>query len=111
MIQIEWGDLERTEAIENFITEKSQKLFQMAPEATNLVVHLQITNPAHSNGVATQKVSMELRLPHHQDIRAEDDGEDLYKSVGIVKKALVSQLESRKRSNHVDRPQDVMSEQ
>lgn len=95
-VHIEWGDIERTESIEQYIQDRSVKLFALASDATKLVVHLKVTNPKHSRGVASQKVSMELRLPNNQDLRAEQEGEDLYRSIRETKSALVSQLEKRK---------------
>ncbi len=100
MIQIEWGNLGRSEPIEQDITEKSKKIFTLAPDATKLVVHFQVTNPHQSNGVPQQKVSLELRLPQHQDIRAENEGADLYKCIRDAKRALLSQLDNRKRIQH-----------
>ena len=51
-VHIEWGNLGRSEAIEQDIQQKSEKIFTVAPDATNLVVHFQVTNPASSSGVA-----------------------------------------------------------
>ena len=99
-VQIEWGNLGRSEAIEKDINEKSKKIFTLAPHATTLVVHFKITNPANSSGVDTQKVTMELRLPHHQDIRAENEGPDLYKCIRESKSALLKQIDSHKRTTH-----------
>lgn len=100
-VHIEWGDVERTESIEQYIQERSVKLFTLASDATKLVVHFQIINPQRSSGVATQKVSMELRLPHHQDLRAEQEGDDLYRGIRETKSALLAQLEKRK--GNIDR--------
>lgn len=100
-VHIEWGDIERTESIEQYIQERSVKLFTLASDATKLVVHFQVTNPQHSRGVAAQKVSMELRLPNNQDLRAEQEGPDLYRSIREVKSALLVQLDKRK--GNIDR--------
>jgi ribosome-associated translation inhibitor RaiA len=99
-VQIEWGNLGRSEAIEKEINEKSKKIFTLAPLATTLVVHFKIINPASSTGVASQKVTMELRLPQHQDIRAENEGTNLYKCINESKSALLKQIESHKRMQH-----------
>lgn len=108
-VHIEWGNLGRSEAIEQDIQQKSVKIFTMAPDATNLVVHFQVINPINSTGITQQKVSMELRLPNHQDIRAENEGKDLYKCIQDSKKALLSQVGKRKNIQHdraVDRLDD-----
>lgn len=110
-VHIEWGDIERTESIEQYIQERSVKLFLLASDATKLVVHFQITNPQQSRGVTTQKVSMELRLPNNQDLRAEREGEDLYRSIRDVKGALVSQLEKRKGNIDRTRATEKLDEQ
>ena len=111
MIHIEWGDLERTEAIETYITERSVRLFTLAPDATKLVVHLQIINSQHSHGVPKQKVGMELRLPHHQDVRSEQEGDDLYRGIRDAKKAIIAQLAKRKGSIERTRAADMIIEE
>jgi len=99
-VHFEWGNLGRTEALEQDINEKSKKIFRLAPQATKLVVHFQVTNPATSAGVAQQKVSMELRLPNNQDLRAENEGSDLYKCIRESKSALLTQISNRKGVEH-----------
>jgi ribosome-associated translation inhibitor RaiA len=95
-VLIEWGNLDRTEPIENDVFEKSQKILGFAPNATNLIVKFQVINPKSSAGVATQSVSMELRLPNHQDVRASKEGDDLYRSIKEAESAILSQLRSKK---------------
>jgi len=99
-VHIEWGNLGRTEALEQDINEKSKKIFRLAPQATKLVVHFQVTNPPTSAGVGQQKVSMELRLPNNQDLRAENEGSDLYKCIRESKSALLAQISNRKGVEH-----------
>jgi ribosome-associated translation inhibitor RaiA len=88
---IEWGKMDRTEAIEAAVNERAQKILRIYPDATNLIVGFQITNPKSSAGVATQKVTMELRLPNNQDIRTTKEGTDLYALLGESEKALLNQ--------------------
>lgn len=88
---IEWGKLERTETLEKAVQEKADKVLRKFPDATKLVVGFQVTNPVSSSGPATQKISMELRLPNHQDIRASKEGVDLYQLIGETEKALMAQ--------------------
>lgn len=90
---IEWGNLERSEALEEQVHTKASKLFKMHPKATKLVVTFQIINPKSSAGVSTQKVSMELRLPQNQDIRASKEGENAYNLINEAEKALMSQMQ------------------
>jgi ribosome-associated translation inhibitor RaiA len=80
-LQIEWGNLGRTEAIEADVFACAEKILSFASQATNLIVRFQIINPKTSAGPSVQKVSMELRLPQHQDIRSEKEGHDLYKAI------------------------------
>ncbi len=94
---IEWGNLDRTEAIENNVFEKAEKIFAFAPQATKLLVSFQVINPKTSAGVPTQRVSMELRLPHHQDIRSGREGDNLYQAIKETEQALLSQINSKKR--------------
>lgn len=108
-IHIEWGNLGRSEAIEEDIRQKADKIFTVAPEATNLIVHFQVINPASSAGVPQQKVSLELRLPNHQDVRAENEGKDLYKCIRDSKKSLLTQVIGRKNIKH-DRAVDRLEE-
>ncbi len=95
-LQIEWGDLQRTEAIESAVFKASDRVLSRAPTATNLIVNFKIINPVTSAGVKSQKVSMELRLPQHQDVRAEKQGDDLYRVIIDAEKALLNQLEAKK---------------
>lgn len=89
-LQIEWGKLDRSESLENLIFEKSDKIFTLYPKATGLVINFQITNPKTSGGPSMQKVSMELRLPHHQDIHLHKEGKDVQVLVNECFKVLVS---------------------
>ncbi len=98
-IQIEWGDLKRTEAIESHVNEKASKILTFAPTATALHVNLKVVNPRQSAGVPTQAVHMELRLPNHQDVRTEKEGDDIYKTIIEAQKAILSQVKSKKEQN------------
>ena len=88
---IEWGKLDRTEAIESVVNERAAKLLKFHPDATKLIVTFQIINPLSSKGPATQKVSMELRMPNKQDIRSSKEGTDIYMAISEAEKALLSQ--------------------
>ena len=88
---IEWGNLERSEALEEQVNEKASKILKFHPDATKLIVSFQITNPVSSKGPATQKVSMELRKPNRQDIRASKEGTNAYSLIGETERALQSQ--------------------
>lgn len=90
---IEWGKMDRTEAIESLIHEKAQKILKFAPKATNLIVTFQIINPKTSTGPSVQKVSMELRLPQKRDIRASKEGENTYNLINETEKAILAQLD------------------
>lgn len=100
-VQIEWGNLDRTEAIESDVYEKCSKILERAPTATHLVVNFKVTNPKNSAGPAAQRISMELRLPQHQDVRAERESEDLYKSIKEVQLAVLTQLKSKKDQHQI----------
>ncbi len=95
-LQIEWSDVDRTEALESAIQSSAEKILGRAPNATNLIVGLKIVNPQKSAGVKSQKVSLELRLPNHRDVRSEKEGDDLYHSILEAEKALLTQLQSQK---------------
>jgi ribosome-associated translation inhibitor RaiA len=88
---IEWGKMDRTEAIEEAVQTKASKILKFYPDATKLVVGFQTTNPKSSAGVTTHKVSMELRLPNHQDIRSSKEGDNLYTVLSESEKALLNQ--------------------
>lgn len=100
-IHIEWGNLDKSEAIEKDIFDKASKILQRAKTATHLIVNFKITNPKTSSGPAAQKVSMELRLPNHQDIRAERESGDLYKSIKEVQAAILTQFSSKKDQHQI----------
>jgi len=95
-LHIEWGNLTRTEAIEADVFKKAEKIFKQAHDATNLIVRFQVINPKTSAGPSMQKVSMELRLPNHRDVRSEKEGTDLYVSIREAEGALLNQLEAKK---------------
>ncbi|MEZ5450234.1 MAG: hypothetical protein R3E89_15130 [Thiolinea sp.] len=84
MIHIEWGDLERTEAIETYINERAVKLFTLAPDATKLVVHLQIIN-CSTVTVCPNKSRYGIAFTHHQDVRSEQE-DDLYRGIRDAKR-------------------------
>jgi ribosome-associated translation inhibitor RaiA len=88
---IEWGKLDRTEALEASVNEKAKKVLKFHPDATKLIVTLQIINPLSSKGPATQKVSMELRMPNRQDIRSSKEGANIYTLISEAERALLSQ--------------------
>lgn len=98
-VQIEWGNIVRTEAIETDVFEKMEKIMTFAPTATGAVVHLSTINPTNSAGVNKQKVIIELRLPNHQDVHSEKEGADLYKSIKEAQKAVLTQVKAKKEKN------------
>lgn len=95
-VLIEWGNLERTEAIEQDIFEKVDKILTFAPTATSAIVNLSTVNPTQSAGLNRQKVSIELRLPNHQDVHSEKEGEDVYESLKHAQKAILTQVKAKK---------------
>jgi len=95
-VRIEWGNLDRTEAIESDIISKLDKILTFAPTATSAIVNLSTVNPTISAGVNRQKVSIELRLPNHQDVYSEKEGEDVYKSLKDAQKAILKQVKEKK---------------
>jgi ribosome-associated translation inhibitor RaiA len=95
-LQIIWGDLDRTEAIEQHIFEKAEKVLTFAPTATTYLVNLKTINPTQSAGVKSFAVNMELRLPNKQDVRSEKEGKDLYQVVTETQQAILTQLKSKK---------------
>lgn len=95
-VQIEWGDLSRTEAIESSVIEKAQKILEFAPTATTIHINLKVINSIQSAGVPTHGVQMELRLPNNQDVRTEKEGDDLYKIIKEAQQAILKQVKSKK---------------
>ncbi len=98
-VQIEWGDLSRTEAIENDLFDKASKILELAPTATTLIMNLKVINSIQSSGVPTQGIHMELRLPNNQDVRTEKEGEDLYRVIKDAQQAILSQVKAKKEQN------------
>lgn len=98
-VQIQWGDLDRTEAIENDVMKKAEKILEHAPTATTLNVNLRVINSLQSAGVPTQSVNMELRLPNKQDVRTIKEGRDLYKVIKEAQQAILTQVRSKKDQN------------
>ena len=95
-VQIEWGDLSRTEAIENDVFHRAAKILEFAPTATTLIVNLKVINSMQSAGVPTQGVVMELRLPNHQDVRTEKEGSDFSMVLKEAQHAILTQVKAKK---------------
>ncbi|MCO5114288.1 MAG: HPF/RaiA family ribosome-associated protein [Bdellovibrionaceae bacterium] len=95
-VQIMWGNIGRTEALEKYILQKTKKVLKLAPNATNLVISLSIENPINSAGVPEQKVDAELRIPKNQTINASKKGADIYKTILEVQHALLTQVNAMK---------------
>lgn len=100
-VQIEWGDLARSEAIETDVLDKAKKILEFAPTATILHVNLKVINSIQSAGVPTQGVQMELRLPNNQDVRAEKEGNDLSRVLKDTQQAILSQVKAKKEQSLV----------
>jgi len=98
-VQIEWGDLSRTEAIEKDLFDKASKILEFAPTATTLIMNLKVINSIQSSGVPTQGVQMELRLPNNQDVRTEKEGNDLYRVIKDAQQAILTQVKAKKEQN------------
>ncbi len=101
---IEWGKLDRTEAIEQEVLKRATKIIRINPRTTKLIVTFQIINPKSSKGPSKQKVSMELRMPNKQDIRASAEGENTYHLIADCEKALIRMSKS---SRNFTRPEPV----
>ena len=100
-VQIEWGDLARTEAIETDVLAKAKKILEFAPTATTLHVNLKVINSIQSGGVPTQGVQMELRLPNKHDVRTEKEGSDLYRTLKDAQQAILTQVKAKKEQGLV----------
>jgi ribosomal subunit interface protein len=98
-LQIIWGDLDRLEAIENHVKDKAEKVLGLSPKITNYIVNLKTINSTKSAGVNTFAVNMEVRLPNHQDVRAEKQGEDVYQLINETQQAVIKQLRSKKEQD------------
>lgn len=97
-VQIEWGNLGRSEVLEKGVFKSAKKILAYAPFATNFVVTFQVINPKTSAGPSTQKISMELRLPKHQDIRSHKESHDMHHAIKDAEHAILNQLERKKNS-------------
>lgn len=98
-VQIEWGDLSRTEAIENEVFQKAAKILEFAPTATTLHVNLKVINSIQSAGVPIQGVLLELRLPNNQDVYTEKEGSDFSRVLKEAQQAILTQVKSKKEQN------------
>lgn len=108
-IQIEWGNVGRSDALEKHLIQKSQKILKHSPEATNLIFTLSIENPINSAGVPEQKVDAQLRFPKNQDLFVAKKGTDIYKTVLEVQQALLSQIKARKSSRLSKRHEEAFN--
>lgn len=93
VLQIEWGNFTRSEAVEDHIKEKSVKILERAKGATNFIIQLS-SNPSKSTDIS--KVNFELRFPKRQDLFCQSEGENLYEVIAHCKEQILRQLAERK---------------
>lgn len=96
VLQIEWGNFSRSEAVEQHLTNNASKILSRARGATHLIVSIatDTTGSKRSNNLI--KVNFELRLPKHQDIFCHAEGYNLYEAIAECKQQMLRQLSSRK---------------
>lgn len=91
---IEWGSIEKTKAVEDYVFSKARKVLERAHDATKFVINL--SHEKIGNGDDIYKSVFELRLPQHQDIVSEQSGEILYDQINNATDTLLRQLKDRK---------------
>jgi ribosome-associated translation inhibitor RaiA len=96
VLQIEWGNFTRSEAVEKHLETKTKKILSRAKGATHLIVSLstEISGPKRSNDLV--KVHFELRLPKHQDLFCHSEGHNLYEAIAECTQHMLRQVQDRK---------------
>ena len=87
LIQVNFGDVESSQAIEDRVHEELEKaLHHQADRVTRVEVHLRDLN-AQKSGV-DKRCTMEARLAGFQPLAVEEDREDLYEAIHAAAKKL-----------------------
>jgi ribosomal subunit interface protein len=100
-IQINAGDVQNSEALDQHAREKIEAALRHHPEQiTRVEAHLRNLN-AHKGGISF-RCTIEARLTHHQPLAVEQDAEDMYKAIDQaahkLERAVKHKLERLKRA-------------
>lgn len=109
---IEWGNISRSEAVENHIKHISEKILSRAKNPTHLLVHLNVDAFGESKSLDTISVSFELRFPGNKDLFCTATGNNFYDVLAHGKNQMLALIQKRKTSQLKTRtrykPQDYL---
>lgn len=104
VLQIEWGNFTRSEAVEEHLKTKSKKILDRAKDATHLIISLSTDVSNKTNkAMDLNKVHFELRFPKHQDLFCQSEGNNLYEVITHCKEQMLRLLQERKTMQKHDR--------
>ena len=93
-IQINAGDVERSQAVDEHIQQKVEScLHRFSERVTRVEVHLRDLNA--SKGGADKRCTVEVRLAGHQPLAVDADGRDLYDAISDACKKAERAVEHR----------------
>lgn len=101
-IQINYGDVDKSEAIETHVREKVERaMSHMADEVTRIEVHLR-DDKGQGRGENDKRCTMEARMSGRQPLAVEDRGADIYNVVNATAEKLKHAVRriSEKRKDH-----------
>ncbi|MGB0767912.1 MAG: HPF/RaiA family ribosome-associated protein [Phycisphaeraceae bacterium] len=79
LIQVNYGDVERSDAIDEFVREKvTKELGYLADKLTRVEVHVRDDNSAGKSSHNDKRCMMEARPANRQPLVVEHTGDDLY---------------------------------
>jgi len=102
-IQINYGDIEKTEALEQHVQERlSKALHHVAEEITRVEAHLHDDKSARKGG-HDQRCTLEARIAGRDPMAVEERGENLYHVINAATDKLQRAVEKvhDKRKDHV----------
>lgn len=96
VLQIEWGNFPRSEAVEAHLQNIANKILSRAKNATHLIVSITTEAVGSKRSNTLARVNFELRLPKNQDLFSQSEGYNLYECIAECKQQMLRQLSSRK---------------
>ncbi len=82
IIQVNYGDVEKTDAIDQYVHERVNKeLAHFSTRITRVEVHLRDDNGSGKSGTKDKRCTMEARPAGHQPMAVEHAGDNLHHAI------------------------------
>jgi len=102
LIQVNYGDVERSDAIDEFVHDKvTKELGHLADKLTRVEVHLRDDNSSAKSSSNDKRCTMEARPAGRKPLTVEHAGDDLYtviaESAGKLSRAVKKNVEQAEK--------------